>query len=396
MKLTFLHLADTHLGVHYAIRPKNLLRRKYGELFFQKIEEVLNKVVVNNKVDFILHSGDLFNRSKPPSEVISRAIHLFLTILQKGIKIYIIPGNHERSFLPIGLLKLHPNIHVFDRASVQFFEKNDIRVKITGIPYIRRNAVDRFPKLVNSVEQHLCNSVDGSEKITETNLNNLSYSILLAHQIIEGARLENYTFLKGSNVIKFNTLDKQYDYIALGHVHRFQWMYQNNGKIISINDKFSVNQSLNNRDWNFKEEQQVHSGPLVAYAGSIERVSFTEMNEPKGFILGELNNFNGIMKGNFRFINHNGIEMRSYLWDPNSMNQEKFMELIQEEFKLLKQGKTQESINGILKIKIVNDIHPIPKTLVSELKTLAIKHNVLLSFIFPMKRKEDEKKDFST
>lgn len=376
-KLTFLHIADTHFGVHYAVRPKNLLRRKYGDLFFQKAEAILNRIIKPNNVDLILHAGDFFNRSKPYSEVIKRAIQLFSTTLQKGISTYIIPGNHERSFLPVGLLKLHTNLHVFDKPGIQIFEKNGIKVKITGIPYIRRNAVDRFPKFITSIEQ--CN------KYTP------DYSILLAHQLIEGAHLENYTFLKGPNVVKFNSLNNKYNYIALGHVHRFQWMYQNDNKIMSINNKFNVIQSVNNNTWNFDQEQKFHFGPLLVYAGSVERVSFAEMNEPKGFILGELNGTKGSIQGKFRFINHNGIEMRNFSWDPEILRQEEFKELIQKEFESVSQQKNQYPIKGVFRIKIIDKSRSIPKFLVSDLKDLANEKNILLSFVYPIKKREDEK-----
>jgi len=373
-KLTFLHITDTHFGVHYAVRPKNLLRRRYGDLFFQKTEQILKKIIKTNNIDFILHAGDFFNRSKPVSEVVNRAIQMFSTPLQKGIKTFIIPGNHERSFLPVGLFKLHTNLHVFDRPSTQLMEKNEIKVKITGIPYIRRNARTRFLKQINSINQN--------------DMNESNYSILLAHQIIEGARLENYTFLKGPNVIKFNVLDKKYNYIALGHVHRFQWMYQGINKIISINNQFTAFQSVNNRTWNFDQDQQLQLGPIVVYAGSLERVSFAEMNEPKGFILGELSSIKGNVEGKFRFINHYGIEMRNFSWDPNILKQEKFEELIRKEFEFLIQKNPQKPINGIFRIKIINWLHPIPKILVSNLKELAAKHNVLLSFVYPMKKRK--------
>ncbi|MHA2247426.1 MAG: metallophosphoesterase family protein, partial [Candidatus Hodarchaeales archaeon] len=115
--IRFLHISDTHFGAHYALRPKNLKRRAYGELFFRKITEVLNKAISVHHVDFIIHSGDFFNRSKPPPEVVNRGIKPFQLAAQKGIPIYVLPGNHERSRLPLGLLPFYDNINLFTKPS---------------------------------------------------------------------------------------------------------------------------------------------------------------------------------------------------------------------------------------------------------------------------------------
>ena len=75
--IRFLHLSDTHFGVYYALKPRNLLRRAYSELFFHKVEEVIREATSIHKIDFIIHSGDFFNRSKPPPEVVDRGVRPF-------------------------------------------------------------------------------------------------------------------------------------------------------------------------------------------------------------------------------------------------------------------------------------------------------------------------------
>ena len=118
-----------------------MLRRAYGELFFQKIANVIQKAISNHHIDFIIHSGDFFNRSKPPPDVIDRAVKSFRPAIQKEIPIYILPGNHERSKLPLGLLPFsNGNINLFKKPSSFIFEKNGITIKLTGFPYIRKNA----------------------------------------------------------------------------------------------------------------------------------------------------------------------------------------------------------------------------------------------------------------
>ena len=306
--IRFLHISDSHFGVHYALNPRNLHRRAYGEIFFQKVTDVVQKAVFNHQVDFIIHSGDFFNRSKPPSEVVDRAVKAFLPALQKEVPIYILPGNHERSKLPLGLLPFsNENIHLFSRPLSFIFEKNDVKIKLTGFPYIRRNIKRNFHSLVRKAWFH-------QRKKTE-------FAILVIHQLIEGSCIENYTFRKGQNVIMFQQIPQKFNYIACGHVHRFQFLYNPRlGSIRSSNKLFSVKQNASNYTWQFEGRSNVTSpifrGPLLSYAGSLERVSLMERNEPKGYIIGQFEIAkNGVQSIEYKFHKLPAVKMVYLNWD---------------------------------------------------------------------------------
>ena len=98
----FLHLSDTHFGVHYALKPRNHLRRAYGELFFRKVEEVIRRAISIHKIDFIIHSGDFFNRSKPPHEVVDRGVKPFNLLPERGFPFLLSQGiMREADFLSV-------------------------------------------------------------------------------------------------------------------------------------------------------------------------------------------------------------------------------------------------------------------------------------------------------
>jgi len=86
-------------------------------------------------------------------------------------------------------------------------------------------------------------------------------AVLLAHVSARGARLsgtETDTLTTSDPVVPVTVLaDPAFQYVALGHIHRFQ-------------------------DLNEGED------PPVVYSGSIERIDFTEEKEKKGFALGEI------------------------------------------------------------------------------------------------------------
>ncbi|MFX1516867.1 MAG: exonuclease SbcCD subunit D, partial [Promethearchaeota archaeon] len=225
-----------------------------------------------------------------------------------GVPIYILPGNHERSKLPLGLLPFtNENIHLFSKPSSFIFKKNDVKIKLTGFPYIRRNVKRNFHSLVKKAWFHQREKTD--------------FAILMIHQLIEGSCIENYTFRRGHNVIMFKQIPQKFNYIACGHVHRFQFLYNPRlGSIRSTNKFFSLKQHVSNHTWQFDGRLKVPSplfrGPLLSYAGSLERVSLAERNEPKGYIIGQCETTkNGVQSIEYRFHNLPAVKILYINWD---------------------------------------------------------------------------------
>ncbi len=311
--IRFLHLSDTHFGVHYALRPRNLLRRAYGELFFRKVEEVIREAISIHKIDFIIHSGDFFNRSKPPPEVVNRGVKPFQLAARKEIPVFIIPGNHERSRVPLGLLPFsNDNINLFAEPCSYLFEKNGISIKITGLPHIRHKARDTFSEILKKA---------GNNYFSYSSTK-YDFSILVVHQLLTGSRIENYTFSRGCDVVPMLQALRKFNYIACGHVHRFQFLYEKGSSLWkSANRFYSVKQDYRTRNWHFDDEYSNYShfpNPVIAYAGSLERVSIMERNEPKGYLIGELKPSTtglGMMNLKYQFHELSAVKMIYTIWD---------------------------------------------------------------------------------
>lgn len=354
--IRFLHLSDTHFGVHYALKPRNLLRRAYGELFFQKVEEIIRKAISIHKVDFIIHSGDFFNRSNPPSKVIDRAVIPFQLAAKKGIPVFIVPGNHERSRLPLGLLPLvNENLYLFVDPCSYVFEKNKISVKITGLPYIRYSARDVFSERINKAYK----------KSSSPNKTRIDYSILVVHQLVSGSHTENYTFRRGDNVVPKLQILKKFNYIACGHVHRFQFLYENKSPILkSTNKIYLAKQDNRTNKWHFDDKCSNYSqfpNPIIAYAGSLERISFMERNEPKGYIIGELkptNNSNKTLNLKIQFHELPAVKMIHKIWDLSKLSTKYYLNQTLEEMHnhhsnyKSQQKKYLGGLTGIIRIQI--------------------------------------------
>ena len=191
----------------------------------------------------VVHGGDLLYRSRVPAWLAEAALAPLKRLAESGIPVLLVPGNHERSRMPFPLLALHDRLHVFDRPRTLVLEARGVRVSFMGFPYthdIRR----RFPEILASLNR------DGSSADVQ---------VLCLHQCIEGATCGpgNFTFRFGPDVIRTADLPRNVVVTLSGHIHRHQVL------------------------------QPVGLAPII-YAGSIERTSFAEAPETKGFVVLEL------------------------------------------------------------------------------------------------------------
>lgn len=244
--IKLLFLADTHLGFDYPFKPR-IQRRRRGEDFFANYNRTLESAR-KREVDAVIHGGDLLFRSRVPARLVDMAFAPLKEIADSGIKVYLVPGNHERSKIPFKIFSLHPNIHLFDHPRTFVFEKNGLRVALSGFPYCRENVRDRFPKILQ---------VTGWQDYQK----NCDGHILCVHHCFEGAKVGpvNYTFRYKEDVIRLCDVPQEFTAVLAGHIHRYQILT--------------------------KDLQGYPLSTPVFYPGSIERTSFAEMDEKKGYFI---------------------------------------------------------------------------------------------------------------
>ncbi|UCG52315.1 MAG: DNA repair exonuclease [Candidatus Latescibacterota bacterium] len=247
-------LADTHLGFDYPLRPR-VERRRRGQDFFDNFQRVLDHAV-RSKADLLVHGGDLFFRKRVPKRIIDLAHGALFEFAAKGIPVIVVPGNHERSELPVSLYLSHPNIHVFVEPKTEVFDIGGVRVAVSGFPFERYDVRERFTSVVAATRW---------EKTAA------EIRLLCFHQVVEGARVgpSNYTFRRGSDVIRLDEIPDGLLAVLAGHIHRRQILRQ------------KVRGTPNNH--RHEASRKKTSGTPVIYPGSTERTSFAEKDEPKGF-----------------------------------------------------------------------------------------------------------------
>lgn len=84
----FSHLADCHLG--------SWRQQELQDLNFKSFQKAV-EISIQERVDFILIAGDLFDSAYPPIEILKEVFSEFKKIKEAGIPVYLIAGSHDFS-----------------------------------------------------------------------------------------------------------------------------------------------------------------------------------------------------------------------------------------------------------------------------------------------------------
>ena len=239
-----LFLADTHLGFDYPFKPR-VYRRRRGPDFFRNYEKALQPAY-RGEVDLVVHGGDIFYRSRVPARLVDMAFLPLKQVADRGVPVYIVPGNHERSIIPYSILAAHANIFTFDKPICFSKRIRDVDICLAGFPFVRYGIRDRFSEIL----------ARSGWKNTEADV-----YLLCMHQSVDGATMgpKNFMFRGGDDVIDIHTIPSAFTAALTGHMHRGQVLDRDlRGKRVAT---------------------------PVFYAGALERTSFAEKNERKGYMI---------------------------------------------------------------------------------------------------------------
>ncbi len=231
MKL--LHTGDWHLG-------KKLF--KESRLPEQKLFlEWLFSIIENHEIDILIIAGDVFDTPSPPAEA-SKLFFDFLHQVSSKTTCHIvaIAGNHDSgAFLeaPKAILKdlritLCGKINGHSLTNLSF-----PKLSLTLLPFFRSYDILSMARLL--IEQGIIDRPSEKEEKEEEGiitqcLEKLFHqahcqdkkNILIAHHLfgsmekVEMGGSEQAISLSGLNSIPTNILEKYFDYVALGHIHK--------------------------------------------------------------------------------------------------------------------------------------------------------------------------------
>ena len=189
------HFSDTHLG-H---KQYNLDEREQD--IYDALDEIARRIKEEH-VDVIVHSGDLFDTSRPTPQAY-RAFKKFLSKVDKHIPIFAVLGDHDRP----KSRGLPPHALFDDRVRVLGVEgaAEQQTIKIDGKDVL-------IAGLSNLSYTYRDLLVTEMRKLAKLSLNPLS--ILLLHEGID-----KFFKIKEACELAWDDVPKNFGYIAMGHLH---------------------------------------------------------------------------------------------------------------------------------------------------------------------------------
>jgi len=262
--IRFIHTADIHFGVenYGRLDPKTGIHTRLLDF-----EHALNNCIetaIKENVDFFLFCGDAYKTAHPTPTQQQLLLRCFLKLYKAKIPTVIVIGNHDNplSFGKAHALDLFSNLpingfHVINKPRIITLKTKNGPIQIVGMPWPTRNTLALNTQLTSTpITKQLTKKVGSIINSLAQECNPDIPAILAAHLTISNGIFsgsEKRAVYGADPILLPSQLAiEPFDYIALGHLHRYQ---------------------------------QLNKKPLMVYSGSVERIDFGESKEEKGFCL---------------------------------------------------------------------------------------------------------------
>ncbi len=237
--MKFVHMADCHIGSWR--EPK--LRQLTTEAFIRATE-----ISIEEKADFILISGDLFNTSIPEIENLKTVVERLKELKDRGISVYIIPGSHDfspsgKTMLDVlesaGLCKNVVRGTVVDDRLRLSFTTDKTGAKITGMLGKKGMLEKRF---YDDLDREYLEKEKG-------------FKVFMLHTALTELKSKELEKMDSAPV---SLLPRGFDYYAAGHVHeRIDKTVEGYGKIVFPGPLFPNN---------FRELESLRYGGIYIFS----------------------------------------------------------------------------------------------------------------------------------
>ena len=211
-----IHLSDLHIG------------KKVNE--FSMLEDqayILTKIINiidEQNVETVFIAGDVYDKSVPPIDAVNLFDDFLVRLSKRNLKVFIISGNHDSAERLAfgGRLMNQSGIYVspiyhgdIEPITIQD-EYGDLNVYL--LPFIKPAHVR------HSLEIEVSSYNEAVEQaINHMNIDTTKRNVLLALQFVTGAiRSDSEEISVGGSDNVDAHLFKDFDYVALGHIHRPQ------------------------------------------------------------------------------------------------------------------------------------------------------------------------------
>ncbi|WP_294464540.1 exonuclease SbcCD subunit D [uncultured Ruminococcus sp.] len=271
--MKFIHLSDLHIGKRVNEFP-----------MYEDQEYILTeiiKIIDNEKPDAVLIAGDIYDKSIPPSDAVTMFDAFLVLLSKRNLKVFVISGNHDSPE------RLSFCSRLIEKSGVYFspvynghiapvkLEDEYGEVNIYMLPFVKPANVRRFFD-----DREILSYTDAMEAaISEMNVNRESRNVLVTHQFVTGAdRTESEEIsVGGTDNVDVSVFD-DFDYVALGHIHRPQNCLSKRVRYCGTPLKYSFSEANDKKSVTIVELKE--KGSLEIHTADL--VPKHEMREIKG------------------------------------------------------------------------------------------------------------------
>lgn len=270
--IKLLHFSDAHIDIASQGKRDPQTGLPIRVLDFLKALDTIVDTAIKENIELVIFSGDAYKDRTPVPTFQREWGKRIMRLSQAGIPTILLVGNHDISPAAGRATALQefstlsvPNVHLVSKPEfISSRQLNNLPIQIIAIPWITRSG------FLSAHQDELINldNIDSNiESLTSLiidqlmeNLDPKLPTIFTAHASIQGAvyGAERSIMLGHDIVLPISLVKrKEFDYVALGHIHKAQDLNEN-------------------------------SHPHIIYSGSIERVDFGEVKDDKFFVIAEV------------------------------------------------------------------------------------------------------------
>lgn len=267
MPPSLVHVSDIHFGSgesHGRVNPVTGLNIRFED-FVAALAKVVDHAIAK-KVDIFLFSGDAYRNASPEPVYQKMFARQLRRLSQADIQTILVVGNHDqilRSTTSHALSVFQslevPGVIIVDQPVFTRIATKNGPVQLIGLPHLTKHqlmTLDKYSdktakELDRILVEHVRLLLAGYYQQLDPDIP----TVVTAHMTVDTATagieeelLIGYTQTFPTDIF----INSKVDYVALGHVHKFQTIKESN--------------------------------PTIVYSGSLERVDFGEESQDKGFV----------------------------------------------------------------------------------------------------------------
>lgn len=213
------HLSDLHIG-------KRL--KEYSMLEDQKyiLEDILS-ICDRDKIDCMVIAGDIYDKTVPPAEAVQIFDDFLYRVSMKKMPVLVISGNHDSperiSFggrvMAAGGVYIAPVYNGRIEPVVLSDEFGEVNFYL--LPFVKpANVRQYYPDRKIESYTDAISAIIGNISLDKSKRN-----VLVTHQFVTGSQLsKSEEFFIGGTENVDGGLFEDFDYVALGHIHRPQYI----------------------------------------------------------------------------------------------------------------------------------------------------------------------------